>query len=125
MPAVLASFVLVGIAAPVAFVPVTSVAVGGVEEAGLAAGLFNTSQQVGNAIVIAVLATVAAARTSALLTQNIGRPEALTGGFRAAFVVAACFLVLGAVAAWTLPAQQSKSQGSPQGEARTRGLDMT
>jgi EmrB/QacA subfamily drug resistance transporter len=125
VPAVLVSFVLVGIAAPVAFVPVTSMAVGGVKEAGLAAGLFNTSQQVGNAVVIAVLATVAAARTSALLTQNLGRPEALTGGFRAAFVVASCFLVLGAVAAWTLPSQQSQGQASPQGEARTRDLDTT
>ncbi|MEU1504808.1 DHA2 family efflux MFS transporter permease subunit [Kitasatospora sp. NPDC005748] len=69
----------------------------GAADAGTASGLFNTTQQVGAALGVAVLTTLAAARTGTL--SGVGHPaaEALTGGFRLAFAVAAGLLALALV----------------------------
>lgn len=73
------------------------------EDAGLASGLFNTAQQVGMAIGVAVLSTLAAARTDALLAAGDPAATALTGGYRLAFGVAAALLAAAfAVAALVL-----------------------
>jgi len=81
------------------FVPMTLVATTNVEpdDAGLASGIFNTSQQVGGALGLAVLSTLAASRTSDLLASGASRPEALVEGFQLAFVVSAAMLAVGAV----------------------------
>lgn len=71
-------------------------------DAGLASGLFNTTQQIGMALGIAVLSTLAAARTESLTAA--GRPvaEALTGGYHLAFAVGAALLVAAFGIAFTL-----------------------
>jgi EmrB/QacA subfamily drug resistance transporter len=86
-----------------AFVTTTIAAVAGVreQESGLASGLINTSQQVGGALGLAVLATIANSRTDHLMAQAAGDPSAvpnaLTEGFQAAFLGGAVIAVLGLV----------------------------
>jgi MFS family permease len=91
---------LIGIGMGGAFVTTTQLAVDGVEggEAGLAGGLVNTSQQIGGALGLAVLATVATVRTDSLLSSGVPAPEAMTGGFSWLFLGAAGVALLAAVA---------------------------
>ncbi|MFI5634229.1 MFS transporter [Streptomyces sp. NPDC051664] len=69
------------------------------DDAGLASGLFNTTQQIGMAVGIALLSTLAASRTDELLADGQGRAAALTGGYHLAFMVGAGFLVAAFVVA--------------------------
>jgi EmrB/QacA subfamily drug resistance transporter len=93
-------FLLTGVGLGFAFVPVSIAALSGVtgREAGLASGLINTSQQVGGALGLAILATVSTTRTNNLLAAGTAAPVALTDGFRLAFWVGVGFAVV-AVAA--------------------------
>ncbi|WP_051250390.1 MFS transporter [Paenibacillus harenae] len=90
---------IIGIGLGGAFVSGTELAVHGVKgsEAGLASGLVNTSQQAGGAIGLAVLASIAAARTNGLLSKGSEELTALTGGFSWVFLGAALFSLLGAL----------------------------
>jgi EmrB/QacA subfamily drug resistance transporter len=106
-----------------AFVPMTIAAVAGVEphEAGLASGLINTSQQVGGALGLAILASIANSRTDSLMTEAGGAvsalPNALTEGFQIAFIVGAGFAVLGAVLAATLISSQTSREHAEAAQA--------
>jgi sugar phosphate permease len=94
-PSVLAAFGL-----GFSFVPVTIAAVTGTKphEAGLASGLINTSQQVGGALGLAILATVANSRTQSLFHSGVHSSSvALTKGFDRAFLVGAGFAIVGAI----------------------------
>jgi EmrB/QacA subfamily drug resistance transporter len=107
-----------------AFVPMTIAAVSGVssDEAGLASGLINTSQQVGGALGLAILASIANSRTDSLMADAGGAvsalPNALTEGFQIAFIVGAGFAVLGAVLAATLISSRDSREHA---EAAKRG----
>jgi EmrB/QacA subfamily drug resistance transporter len=90
----LPGILLVGFGIGAAFVGVTTAANAGVGEdkAGLAAGLLNTSLQLGGALGLAILSAVATARTHALLRAgHASQTLAATGGFRRALEVGAVF----------------------------------
>ena len=93
-------FVVAGAGTAFAFIPISIAALAGVAEhqAGLAAGLLNTSQQIGGAMGIAIASSVAVSHTDALLHAGTPAPAAFTGGFRQAF------WVLGGIALLALPA---------------------
>ncbi|MFI8973302.1 DHA2 family efflux MFS transporter permease subunit [Nocardia asteroides] len=76
------------------------------DDAGLASGLFNTTQQIGMAIGIAVLSTLAATRTGTELATGASRAEALTDGYRLAFAVAAGLLATALVVSATVLRRQ-------------------
>ncbi len=88
--AVLPAFLLIGLGAGLAFMPLLTIAMAEVPvaDAGMASGIINTSLQLSAAIGVAVLGTVASERTRTLLTQGHGQTSALLDGYHLAFMVA-------------------------------------
>jgi MFS family permease len=79
--------------------PVLLAAMSDVEDdkAGLASGIVNTSSMMGGALLLAILASLAASRTDALLGSGTDRLSALAGGYHIAFLTAAVFAAVAAV----------------------------
>ena len=98
---ILPGMVLLGVGAGVAFNPVLLAAMSdvGPSESGLASGVVNTAFMMGGSLGLAVLASLAAARTQAAETAQGVNTLALTSGYQLAFLVGACFAALGALAA--------------------------
>ncbi len=94
-------FLIIGLGLPFAFVPVTIAAVAGTKpgEAGLASGLINTAQQIGGAVGIAILSTIAVSTTSDEVASGTQPPFALTDGFQAAFWAGAVIAFAGVLVA--------------------------
>jgi EmrB/QacA subfamily drug resistance transporter len=90
-------FLIIGLGMPFAYVPVTIAAVAGTKpnEAGLASGLINTSQQIGGAVGIAILSTIAISTTDEAFATGTEQAVALTDGFAAAFWAGAAISFVG------------------------------
>src|SRR6476619_2970067 len=100
----LPGFLLVGVGLGFSFVPISIAALAGVRpaEAGLASGLFNTTQQIGGALGIAVLSTIATTRTTDAVASGSTKASALVTGFHGAFLAGVIIAAVGIVATLTL-----------------------
>jgi EmrB/QacA subfamily drug resistance transporter len=115
---VLPAMILLGFGAGIAFNPVLLAAMGDVEpaEAGLASGVVNTSFMMGGALGLAILASVAAARTDSLTSAGESAIAALNGGYRLAFLVGALFAIAAAAIGAGLlrqPSMEPRAEGVP------------
>jgi EmrB/QacA subfamily drug resistance transporter len=120
----LPGFLLIAVGIGFSFVPISIAALAGVEasEAGLASGLINTSQQIGGALGIAALSTIATSRTGDAVAAGTALPAALVDGFTAAFVAGVAIAGLGILAALTLIRRDELEQ-APEVEAEP-ALDL-
>lgn len=117
---VLPGMLLLGLGAGIAFNPLLLAAMEGVDphESGLASGVVNTAFMMGGALGLAVLASLAAARTS-VLTESVGiGAAALNGGYHLAFVCGAAFAALGALLGGLLLREPAPGEAS-SGQAIT------
>jgi len=98
----------VGVGMAFAFIPMSIAALAGVapQEAGLASGLINTSQQIGGAVGVAMVSTIAFTHMRTLLAAGHDQASALTGGFSLAFWVIAGVSAVSVVAAAALVRSQ-------------------
>jgi EmrB/QacA subfamily drug resistance transporter len=120
----LGPFLLIGAGMGLSITPVVVATTSGVEpsDAGLASGLLNTSRIVGAAIGLAVLATVAASRTAAVLGEGVATPArqaaALTAGYSRGLVISTGILLASAaVALLAMPSLQRGRSLQPAPEA--------
>jgi EmrB/QacA subfamily drug resistance transporter len=112
-------FLILGVAIPFAFVPITIAALAGTrpQEAGLASGLINTSQQIGGALGIALLSTIAVSTADDEVASGAAVPAALTEGFVNAFWAGAAIAFAGVlVSVFLVRGRDLRAQDLPVGE---------
>ena len=107
---------VVGFGTGLAFVTATVAALAGVaeHESGLASGLNNTALQLGGALGVAIVTTVAVSRSEDFLAANDGANPLVTlnEGFQSAFLALVVLAVIGTALAFLLPGRPRKA---PQG----------
>ncbi len=117
---VLPPMILFGLGAGLSFPALMTLAMSGAtqEDAGLASGLVNTAAQVGGALGLAVLATLSATRSDALIEKGEATASALTSGYHLAFLIGAGLVVAAIVVAVTVlqPEEQAEKQAAADAE---------
>ena len=112
-PDIFTGLLLCGLGIGLAFVTVTVAALTGVagHEAGLASGLSNTSLQIGSAVGVAIVTTVAVSRSQRYLAVHHGANPlaALTQGYQSAFAACAVLAAIGLALALLLPGRPRKT----------------
>jgi predicted MFS family arabinose efflux permease len=115
----LPGMLLLGVGAGLVFPALATLAMSSATESdsGMASGLLNTTAQVGGALGLAVLATIAASQTAQLLASGESAASALTGGFRMVFAISTGLLVAGILLAATVLRQTAEPASESQFEA--------
>ena len=115
---VLPTLIITGLGLGLAFVPIIGLGTGDAEErdGGLASGLMTTAQQIGGAIGIAALITIATGRTTSALHSGTAVASALTDGFQAAFHVEAGIIAAAALLALVLLRRDQAAHSTRVGE---------
>jgi EmrB/QacA subfamily drug resistance transporter len=111
----LPAMILIGTGVGVAFPALSTLAMSGAtsSDAGLTSGLLNTTMQVGAAFGLAVLATLSAARTDALVRHGAPSASALTNGYRLGFLVAAALVATSIAVAVTVLRPERVEESDP------------
>lgn len=121
------SMAMIGIGAGLGFPALMTLAMSGAtaEDAGLASGLVNTSQQMGGALGLALLVTMSTTRTDDKLAEGMSQAAALTDGFQLAFAIGAGLVLAAVVLAVTVlkkpegqPQEAESQQDLPEGDAQ-------
>ena len=114
--------ILIGIGAGLGFPSLMGLAMSGAtpSDSGLASGLINTSVQVGGAIGLAVLATLASERTDALRAGGDSVDAALNGGFHLAYLIGAALVGVAIVVALTVLRSGSPAAAAHRAEPHGR-----
>ncbi|MFI5282870.1 MAG: MFS transporter [Candidatus Dormibacterales bacterium] len=96
-PRIFAAYIMLGLGAGLSIMPLLSISMSEVPvaDAGLASGFGNVTLQIGAALGLAVLGSISAVQTKALIAQGDSLPVALSGGYQLAFVLAATSVVVG------------------------------
>ena len=120
---VLPGMIALGFGVGIAFNPVLLAAMSDVEpsESGLASGVVNTAFMMGGSLGLAVLASLAAARTDSLLASGADPLAALNGGYHVAFAVGAVFALIAAVVSLLLLSAGLKAPAHDNEEAIAAG----
>jgi EmrB/QacA subfamily drug resistance transporter len=115
-------FLIIGLGMPFAFVPITIAAMAGTtaDDAGLGSGLINTAQQIGGALGIAILSTVAVSRTDDALAAGGTQASALVDGFVDAFWVGGAIAFVGVLVSVFLV---RRSELAPQAQEAEPALE--
>jgi EmrB/QacA subfamily drug resistance transporter len=114
----LPGFLLIALGLGFSFVPISIAALAGIQpaEAGLASGLINTTQQIGGALGIAALSTIATTRTDNAIADGSSQASALVTGFHGAFIAGVIVAAIGIVAAVTLIRRDELEQPAIEAE---------
>ncbi|MFO1503230.1 MAG: DHA2 family efflux MFS transporter permease subunit [Steroidobacteraceae bacterium] len=108
---------LLGVGAGIAFNPLLLAAMNDVpaDESGLASGMVNTSFMMGGAVGLAVLASLAAAKSAGSSAQGMPTIEALNQGYHWAFGAGAAFVLLAIVMGWLIFSKAATPVAAPAG----------
>jgi EmrB/QacA subfamily drug resistance transporter len=122
----LPGFLLIALGLGFSFVPISIAALAGIQpaEAGLASGLINTSQQIGGALGIAALSTIATSRTEDAVAGGASQASALVTGFHGAFLAGVIIAAIGIVATATLIRRDELEQPVIEIEPVEPALDL-
>jgi EmrB/QacA subfamily drug resistance transporter len=118
---ILPGMLLLGIGCGMALNPILLVGMSdvGPDESGLASGVMNTAFMMGGALGLAVLASLADARSDGLVAAGAALNAALTAGYKLAFVAGAAFTAVGALLSATLLRAGRQAAGAQAAAARS------
>src|SRR3954451_24179127 len=126
-PAIFVACFLIGLGIGNAFMPLLTIAMADVpaEDAGLGSGITNVSQQLSGAFGLAVLSTLAANHTKALVADDHGLTSSLIDGYQLAFLIGAATIAVGIGLAFALLRTRAPQPGLRLAETHTPSLQET